>query len=77
MFYQTRAFLAACVAAALGLVAIAWRLHLRRVRTEMSILIAERARLAREIHLLPDAVDENGMLSATLTAEAIGRPKLE
>jgi hypothetical protein len=34
-------------------------------------------RLAREIHLLPDAVDENGMLSATLTAEAIGRPKLE
>jgi N-methylhydantoinase A/oxoprolinase/acetone carboxylase beta subunit len=33
-------------------------------------------RVAREIHLLPDAVDENGMLSATLTAEAIGRPKL-
>jgi N-methylhydantoinase A/oxoprolinase/acetone carboxylase beta subunit len=33
-------------------------------------------RLAREIHLLPDAVDENGMLSATLTAEAIGRPRV-
>jgi N-methylhydantoinase A/oxoprolinase/acetone carboxylase beta subunit len=33
-------------------------------------------RLVREVHLLPDAVDENGMISATITAEAIGRPKL-
>jgi signal transduction histidine kinase/ligand-binding sensor domain-containing protein len=50
MFYQTRAFVAACVLAALGLVALVWRLHLRRVRAEMSILLSERARLAREIH---------------------------
>jgi N-methylhydantoinase A/oxoprolinase/acetone carboxylase beta subunit len=34
-------------------------------------------RLEREIHMLPDAVDENGLLTATVTAEAIGRPKLE
>ncbi|MGH6908088.1 MAG: hypothetical protein ACREDX_09560, partial [Aestuariivirga sp.] len=27
-----------------------------------------------EKHLLPDAVDDNGLLRATLTAEAIGRP---
>ena len=33
-------------------------------------------RLARDIFMLPDAIDENGMLSATITAEAIGRPKL-
>lgn len=50
MFYQTRAFVLACVAAALGLVAMMWRLHLRRVRAEISILLTERARVAREIH---------------------------
>lgn len=50
MFYQTRTFLALTVLAILGVVALVWRLHLQRVRNEMSILLAERARLAREIH---------------------------
>ena len=50
MFYQTRTFLALTVLATLGIVALVWRLHLKRVRNEMSILLAERARLAREIH---------------------------
>jgi signal transduction histidine kinase len=50
MFYQTTWFRATCVAVALGLVVMAWRLHLRRVRAEMTILLAERARVAREIH---------------------------
>ena len=50
MFYQTPWFLAACVLGVVGAIAAVWRLHLRRVRAEMSILLAERARLAREIH---------------------------
>jgi signal transduction histidine kinase/ligand-binding sensor domain-containing protein len=67
MFYQTRAFLAACVLAALGFVALAWRLHLRRVRNEMSILLAERARLAREMH---DTLLQ-GMFGVALRCDAI------
>jgi signal transduction histidine kinase/ligand-binding sensor domain-containing protein len=50
MFYQTTWFLAACVLGVVGAITAAWRLHLRRVRAEMSILLAERARVAREIH---------------------------
>ncbi len=50
MFYQTPWFFTLCLAAVLGVVTLAWRLHLRRIRAEMSILLAERARVAREIH---------------------------
>ncbi len=50
MFYQTRWFSAAIVA----LVAFAgwgaWRLRLRQVRREFSLLLHERTRLSREIH---------------------------
>jgi signal transduction histidine kinase len=50
MFYQRPWFFVACVVAALAAIGGAWRLHLRRIRGEMSILLAERARVAREIH---------------------------
>ncbi len=33
-------------------------------------------RLTIEKHMLPDAVDENGLFTATITAEAIGRPDI-
>ncbi|MCC7243696.1 MAG: hypothetical protein IT180_17375 [Acidobacteria bacterium] len=50
MLYQTHWFLVACTLLVLGSVTMGWRLHLRRLRAEMAILFAERARLAREIH---------------------------
>jgi signal transduction histidine kinase len=50
MFYQTVWFRVVCLSTVVGLLAITWRLHLRRVRAEMAILLAERARVAREIH---------------------------
>ena len=50
MFYQTRWFSAAIVAL-VGLAGWgAWRLRLRQVRCEFSMLLDERARLSREIH---------------------------
>jgi hypothetical protein len=33
-------------------------------------------RLTIAKHMLPDAVDENGLFTASVTAEAIGRPEL-
>lgn len=49
-FYQTRAFYAAIASViALG-VWLAWRLRLRRVRHEFDLVLAERARMGREIH---------------------------
>jgi signal transduction histidine kinase/ligand-binding sensor domain-containing protein len=49
-FYETRAFLVACV----GLVLVtgwgAWTLRLRHERKRFSLVLAERARLSREIH---------------------------
>ena len=49
-FHQTTWFYAASVAAAALLVAAAWQLRLRRVRREFKLVLAERARLSREIH---------------------------
>ena len=50
MFYQTTGFMVACAIGMVFAVGGAWRLHLRRVRREFSLLIGERARLSREIH---------------------------
>lgn len=50
MFYQTRWFLAACLALFAGTLMGAWRLRVRQVRAQFSMLLAERARLGREIH---------------------------
>ena len=49
-FYQTRAFYAAIGSfIALG-VWLAWRLRLRRIHHEFDLVLAERARMGREIH---------------------------
>ena len=49
-FYQTSWFYGASLAGAALLVAVAWQLRLRRIRREFLLVLAERARLSREIH---------------------------
>lgn len=49
-FYQRGWFYAAPLAVVALAVAGAWRVRLRRVRREFSLVLAERARLSREIH---------------------------
>ena len=55
-FVQTRLFLATCVAAGLLLLVGAWRLRERQVRRGFTLVLAERTRVAREIH---DTVIQN------------------
>ena len=50
MFYQRPAFFAMCAVALLLLVAAAWQVRLRQVRREFSLVLAERARLGRDMH---------------------------
>ena len=50
MFYQTPGFMVACAIGVALVVGGGWRLHLRRIRKEFSLLIGERARFSREIH---------------------------
>jgi signal transduction histidine kinase len=50
MFYQTRWFYAACVAAAGLIVGGVWRLRVRRVRRQFALVLAERIRMSRAIH---------------------------
>ncbi len=50
MFYETRAFLIAGVLAGLLTAWAIWYLHLRRVRQQFALVMAERVRLSREIH---------------------------
>jgi signal transduction histidine kinase/ligand-binding sensor domain-containing protein len=49
-FYQTNWFYAASVGALIVAVLGAWRLRLRYVKREFSVLLQERTRLSREIH---------------------------
>jgi signal transduction histidine kinase len=49
-FYRSPWFFGACGLLALGLVFAAHRLHLARVRAEYVLLLAERNRMARELH---------------------------
>ncbi|MEP7310853.1 MAG: two-component regulator propeller domain-containing protein [Acidobacteriota bacterium] len=49
-FYQTTWFYAASFGVVVLIVAGAWRIRLRRVRREFSLVLVERARLSREIH---------------------------
>jgi signal transduction histidine kinase len=50
MFYQTRWFLALGVLAVAGLVYAAWRMHVRQVRHQFAMVLAERIRMSRAIH---------------------------
>jgi signal transduction histidine kinase len=49
-FYQTAAFAAICIVGLVVTVGSLWRLHVRQVRKQFSVLMGERARLSREIH---------------------------
>jgi signal transduction histidine kinase/ligand-binding sensor domain-containing protein len=49
-FYQTRWFYAAAALMVLPLGWAGWRLRLRRVQRQFSLVLAERARLSRELH---------------------------
>lgn len=49
-FYQTWTFYALCAVGALASIGCAWRLRLRRVHKEFAAVLAERARLSRELH---------------------------
>jgi signal transduction histidine kinase/ligand-binding sensor domain-containing protein len=50
MFYQRPGFYAVGALALAGLLGAAWRVRLRAVKTEFSVVLAERARLSRELH---------------------------
>src|SRR5204863_4469093 len=50
MFYQTQWFYALCVLAFGGMSWLLWRLRLRQLRRQFSLVLAERARMSREIH---------------------------
>ena len=49
-FYQTTAFYLACTLAAVAASWSAWRFRLHQVRRQHALVIAERTRLARELH---------------------------
>jgi len=49
-FYQTRWFLALCIAAALGALYLLYLLHLRRVAQRFQARMDERTRIARDLH---------------------------
>ncbi|HSE40701.1 MAG TPA: two-component regulator propeller domain-containing protein, partial [Acidobacteriota bacterium] len=49
-FYQTGWFFAACIAAAIAAGWMLYRLRLRKVKAEFAAVLAERSRMAREIH---------------------------
>jgi signal transduction histidine kinase len=49
-FWETAWFASLCVLAALGVATAAYRIRLSRVRAELAAVIAERTRVARELH---------------------------
>ncbi len=72
-FYQTGWFFALCVAAAMALAWALYRMRLRKVRAEFSAVLAERSRMAREIH---DTLAQGftGILLQLEAAEEAGIP---
>ena len=63
-----------------GAAALAWASALAEETARNAVhamgASAIEVRMAVKKHLLPDAVDDNGLLEAVVTAEAIGRPDL-
>jgi signal transduction histidine kinase len=49
-FFRTPLFYLGCAAALVGLVAAAYRLHVGQMRSRFAAIIAERTRIARELH---------------------------
>jgi ligand-binding sensor domain-containing protein/signal transduction histidine kinase len=49
-FYQTRWFYVVCGLSAFGIVYVSWRLHVRQVRRQFALVLAERIRMSRAIH---------------------------
>jgi signal transduction histidine kinase len=49
-FYQTRWFPVVLAAMAVPLAWLAWHLHVRRVQRQFALVLAERAKLSRELH---------------------------
>src|SRR5262249_10931466 len=49
-FYQTNWFYASCIGAMALMLWVSWRVRLQLVRRQFSVVLAERARLSREIH---------------------------
>jgi signal transduction histidine kinase/ligand-binding sensor domain-containing protein len=66
-FYQTGWFLAACAAAALGCGGIVFLIYARQTKARFALLLAERTRLAREMH---DTVIQNCVGLSTLLEAA-------
>ena len=50
VFYKSLWFLALCAVTVAGLLGGGWQLHLRHVRRESSLVLAERTRLSHELH---------------------------
>ena len=50
MFYQTGWFFGACIVALASVSALVWRIRIRQVRRQFSVIVAERVRMSREIH---------------------------
>jgi ligand-binding sensor domain-containing protein len=49
-FYQTSSFFLSLAAAIAGLGTLAWRLRVRQIRERFALVLAERARISREVH---------------------------
>jgi signal transduction histidine kinase len=78
MFYQTTTFAALAVAATGLLVLCGWRLRERHLRKQFSLLIAERARLGREIHdTLLQGLVAIALQFDSLAHDLAGHPRLE
>ena len=72
-FYQTTLFYAGCLAALAALATTAWRLRLKQLRNRFSSVIAERARISREVHdTLLQSLVAVALQSGTIAEQAQG-----